>query len=113
MLRRRDANTSPDAFFARVCDAVADDVAQAVRTLLEVVMIAVLLCGLAGAVAMIVRDVQATRHALEQLDPASVLTTADKIIDGKLDERLRDGTILLVCTRWLLSSAADAALVGA
>ena len=85
-------------------------VAPGVGTILEGIMLGVLICGLAGAVAMIVRDVQATRQALELLDAASVLTTADKIIDGKLDEKLRDGTVRLIRTGWLLSAASDAAL---
>ena len=47
---------------------------------------------------------------LAALDPSSVVTVADKIINGKLQERLEDSSIRLVRTSWLLSDACPAVM---
>ena len=53
-------------------------------------------------------DVRATRKLVAELDHASVITVAERLIDEKLVERLIDGSLRLVSVRWLLSDGAGA-----
>ena len=50
------------------------------------------------------------RRAVAALDPADLVTVADRLIDEKLDEELRAGTIRLVRASWLISSACPAVM---
>lgn len=89
-------------------DPLADG---AVRTAVEVAMLAVLSGSLLSTAILAVRRVHLMRRALAEVNvSAALLAIADKPIDGKLSERLGDGSIRLLRCDWLLSEDSDASL---
>lgn len=81
-----------------------------VAAALQVAIVVFLLIGLIGGVLWSIlsgrRDVLWMQQTLANLDPARVVTVADKLIDSGFAERLGDSTIRLVRVDWLLSGAA-------
>ena len=71
---------------------------------------AALLGSLLVAAVLVVRDAQSSSQRLKNIDLTAVLATAEKRFDGRIAERLRDGTIRLLRCDWLASSASDALL---
>jgi len=83
---------------------------SAALTVCEVALMAVLLGSLLVAAVVVVHDALSSRRRLKNIDLTAVLATAEKRFDGVIAERLRDGTIRLLCCDWLASSASDAFL---
>ena len=74
-------------------------------------MLLVLLGSLVVSATFSAWRVQFTRRALAEKDVSAVLLIeAEKPIDGKLSERLGDGSIRLLRCDWLLSEDSDASL---
>lgn len=87
------------------------DASSATGTVLEVLMLLVLLGSLVASALYATWRVKLVRRVLAEADVSAVLLMeAEKPIDGKLRERLGDGSIRLLRCEWLLSMESDASL---
>ena len=83
---------------------------QVAHIVLEILLAVLLLGGLVAGAVYAFRELLRTREVLASIDFTAALSSADSVIDAKLEENLADGSIRLVCCSWLQSPEADASL---